>query len=176
MTEKYILDFIKAICPESPHLFMAMLNERQAIETATSLIDELRARVAELEQENAELLSRIEGLEIGCNHYRLAWTRLHTALQQIQANRQPDETCEPGCDCSWCVADRAVQVTALAQSLLGVWNEYDQLRARVAELEQKNALLVSHLELSRARYRLALTRLHEKYEVTPPPGAMDDEK
>lgn len=42
-TPEYIMDFIKAIAPEAPHLYMASFNEEKAIRDATALITTLEA-------------------------------------------------------------------------------------------------------------------------------------
>ena len=43
------MNFIKAICPESPELYMSFFTEQSALEDATALIKELRAKIKEYE-------------------------------------------------------------------------------------------------------------------------------
>jgi hypothetical protein len=47
----YVMNFIKAICPESPELYMSFFTEQSALEDATALIKELRAKIKEYEDD-----------------------------------------------------------------------------------------------------------------------------
>jgi hypothetical protein len=38
---QYILDFISAICPEAPELYLASFDERKALEDATKIINDI---------------------------------------------------------------------------------------------------------------------------------------
>lgn len=49
-TPRYVWDFIEAICPEGPNLYLSLFNERRCLQDATQLIRELRTRIKELEQ------------------------------------------------------------------------------------------------------------------------------
>ena len=61
---KIVMDFIAAVCPEAPELYAASFNEIKCLKDATGLIDQLRARNAELEAEVARLRKALaESLE-----------------------------------------------------------------------------------------------------------------
>ena len=64
---KYIEDFIQAVCPDAPNLYIQAFNEKTCIIDATKLISDLRARVQDLEENVAKLRKpdavRIEGSE-----------------------------------------------------------------------------------------------------------------
>ena len=59
-TPQYIVDFIKAICPDAPELYMASFNEEYAIIDATSRINSLETDNTELEAKLADRELRLE--------------------------------------------------------------------------------------------------------------------
>jgi hypothetical protein len=44
--DTYVMEFIKAICPDAPNLYLASFNERVCLEDAAKLIGDLRANLA----------------------------------------------------------------------------------------------------------------------------------
>ena len=56
MSDSYIDEFIAAVCPEAPHLYMASFNEKQCLIDATKIINDLRAE----NRKSRELLERIQ--------------------------------------------------------------------------------------------------------------------
>jgi len=58
-TPRYIMNFIRAICPESPELYMAMFDEKKALIDATEIIDELRKENDRLRSEITELAVKL---------------------------------------------------------------------------------------------------------------------
>jgi len=57
-TPEYIVEFIRAICPEAPELYMAFFNEKTALQDATELIADLRQRLEQAEEERGVLAAQ----------------------------------------------------------------------------------------------------------------------
>jgi len=41
-TPQYIMDFLKAICPDAPELYMTLFDEKKCLTNATTVINDLR--------------------------------------------------------------------------------------------------------------------------------------
>lgn len=58
-TPEYIMDFIREIAPEAPELYMSCFDEQQCLTDATTIMRDLRTRMAALEE------TAIDAIEIG---------------------------------------------------------------------------------------------------------------